>query len=384
MNNSIQNRKPTIFLSSTCYDLKQVRKDLCEFIEDILGYQYLASEFPSFPVDPDVSTIENCKRRVENDADVLVLIVGNRYGSIPKGMDKSVTNLEYSSAILKNIPIFTFVNRDLLSILPVWEKNPEADYSNVVDNPKLFDFITEVRSKDLVWVFPFETAQDIKNILKTQFAYMMQRGLSVQARLKEKLNTYEGLSGEAFRLAIDKPDGWQGLLLCELVKQQIELHKDLKMAYRSEISFGTSDRIGDELFFSWIQSLMDEARRLIHGMTNLINKIMNTSINTSDIQLILYSSREIGNAYQAALNWALNIRRTFVSEKFRNYAYAVSLMQDILISELENFSDKLKMAINQILPRLGEEDMTLPFTITFDISNMENINKEFEKLKRQL
>jgi hypothetical protein len=41
----------------------------------------LLSEHPSFPIDPGVTTIENCRRRVEQDADLFVLIVGMRYGS---------------------------------------------------------------------------------------------------------------------------------------------------------------------------------------------------------------------------------------------------------------------------------------------------------------
>ena len=31
-------RKPSIFVSSTCYDLKQIRQDIREFIETDLGH----------------------------------------------------------------------------------------------------------------------------------------------------------------------------------------------------------------------------------------------------------------------------------------------------------------------------------------------------------
>lgn len=58
------NTAPTIMVSSTFYDLRQIRKDLDVFISEDLGYIPLLSELPSFPVDPDVDTIENCRRRV--------------------------------------------------------------------------------------------------------------------------------------------------------------------------------------------------------------------------------------------------------------------------------------------------------------------------------
>ena len=37
-------RKPSIFVSSTCYDLKQIRQDIREFIEADLGYEAILSE----------------------------------------------------------------------------------------------------------------------------------------------------------------------------------------------------------------------------------------------------------------------------------------------------------------------------------------------------
>ena len=76
------NSAPALMVSSTFYDLRQVRTDLAHFISDELGYVALLSELDSFPVDPDINTVENCRTRVERYADILVLIVGGRYGSI--------------------------------------------------------------------------------------------------------------------------------------------------------------------------------------------------------------------------------------------------------------------------------------------------------------
>ena len=52
---------PTVFVSSTCYDLSQVRHDLKSFIEGF-GLEPLMSEFDSFPVDPSEGAIENCRK----------------------------------------------------------------------------------------------------------------------------------------------------------------------------------------------------------------------------------------------------------------------------------------------------------------------------------
>ena len=61
---------PTVMISSTFYDLRQIRTNLAEFITDDLGYLPLLSEFPSFPVNPDLNTVENCQARVKENADI--------------------------------------------------------------------------------------------------------------------------------------------------------------------------------------------------------------------------------------------------------------------------------------------------------------------------
>lgn len=85
---------PAVMVSSTFYDLAQVRTDLLDFLQNEVGYRPLLSEHTSFPIDPDADTVENCKRRVERDADIFVLIIGGRYGYVDEATDKSVTNLE--------------------------------------------------------------------------------------------------------------------------------------------------------------------------------------------------------------------------------------------------------------------------------------------------
>ena len=67
-------RRPTIFVSSTCYDLKQIRQNIKDFIENELGYEAILSEYDSFPINPDINTVNNCLRVVEERADIFVLI----------------------------------------------------------------------------------------------------------------------------------------------------------------------------------------------------------------------------------------------------------------------------------------------------------------------
>lgn len=121
-------RVPTVFVSSTCYDLQQIRRDIKDFIGETYGFNAMLSEFDSFPVNPCVGTFENCLDNVDNYADVFILIVGNRYGCVTD-TGKSITNLEYLHAKQKGIPILVFVNSQLHNNLPLWRANKEMDFS---------------------------------------------------------------------------------------------------------------------------------------------------------------------------------------------------------------------------------------------------------------
>ena len=185
---------PAVMVSSTFYDLSQIRQDLHAFIANDLGYEPLLSEHKSFPIDPGLDTVENCRRRVEHQADVLVLIVGTRYGSIDDKTDKSITNLEYLTAKAKSIPIYTFVDRQILHTLPIWKSNPDADYARVVDTPRLFEFVESIRTVERAWVSPFDSAQDIIETLRIQFACLFRGLLTLNNKLQGSNRPYASLA----------------------------------------------------------------------------------------------------------------------------------------------------------------------------------------------
>ena len=136
----MKNRPPNVFISSTMYDLRELRAQLRQFVEG-LGWRPVMSEHDSFPINPDQSTVENSRRNVRENADIFVMVVGARYGSVDADADKSVTNLEFVEARARGTPAYVFVSRDVLAQLEVWQTNPEADYSSVVDTPRVFEFI---------------------------------------------------------------------------------------------------------------------------------------------------------------------------------------------------------------------------------------------------
>lgn len=188
-------RKPRIFVSSTCYDLSQVRADLKSFIEQELGYEAVLSEYPSFPVHPDKPTVESCKAAVRANCDILVLVVGDRYGSVDTATNRSITNGEYLEARALDLPIYTFVLKKVEALLPTWRNDRTRIIPDV--EPGVLEFVDELHQSS-AWVFPFELASQISDTLRMQWAYLFQDGLEKRKLLQGGDDlTRLGLRGEA-------------------------------------------------------------------------------------------------------------------------------------------------------------------------------------------
>jgi hypothetical protein len=72
--------KPRIFVSSTFYDLKYLRGALDQFIKQ-MGYEPVLFEKGGIAFAHDRSIEESCVHEV-GQCDILILIVGRRYGSL--------------------------------------------------------------------------------------------------------------------------------------------------------------------------------------------------------------------------------------------------------------------------------------------------------------
>ena len=266
----MKNRPPNVFVSSTMYDLSELRAQLRQFIEG-LGWRAVMSGHDSFPIDPDRTTIENCRRNVRENADVFVMVVGARYGSIDADADKSITNLEFVEARARGVPAYVFVNRDVLAQLQVWKANPEADYSSVVDTPRIFEFIDSFREGGGKWTFEFSTAEDIVDTLRLQFAYLVQDAFELRQVARGQDRVVAELKGDALMFALQRGENWETRLFATVLEEEL----DRRAALRREIEHGLAS--GGTTFVDivdlapWMQDRMTEVVRLAQTATKVLN-----------------------------------------------------------------------------------------------------------------
>ncbi|WP_162604098.1 DUF4062 domain-containing protein [Novosphingopyxis baekryungensis] len=175
-----------MFVSSTYYDLKHLRASIEVFIEG-LGFEPVLAEVGRIAYDSSQPLDESCYREAEN-ADILVLIVGGRYGSIASSsssrdegkMDRdieSITRREFSKAHDADVPVYVMIESGVLSEYQTYIRNKENNDINYahVDSVEVFKFIEFIYSKQKNNpIQPFEKGGDVENWLRDQWAGMFQ------------------------------------------------------------------------------------------------------------------------------------------------------------------------------------------------------------------
>lgn len=177
---------PRIFISSTYYDLKSIRADLERYIKD-RRYDPVLNERGQIAYGSDKKLEEYCYSEIEH-CDIIISIIGGRYGSASGEDPYSISQKELKTAIELGRPVYIFVERSVLSEYRTYEKNKKSKNIEyvAVDNAAIYKFLDEVFALPLNnQVAPFDTSSDITEYLQEQWSGLFQRLLRDSARQKE-------------------------------------------------------------------------------------------------------------------------------------------------------------------------------------------------------
>lgn len=257
-----------VFISSTCYDLKIIRENLNKFVGS-LGYKPILSEHGDVLYDPRIHTHTSCVSAVE-EADILVLIIGGRYGgvAVPEALTAinysdvldmdissmktcSITQVEAIRAIQCSIPIYTFIKDDVWKDHERYEKNKKkknkkADdgrpvtprFSSIIkkDTAKyIFEFINLIRRRPTGnGIHPFKTTDDIQFHLSSQWSAYFHKLLVEQRQAK-------GLAADIKLLGL-KRISFQGSRDTSGLGHKMKCAKKIRIMFTSGHTFLTAHR----------------------------------------------------------------------------------------------------------------------------------------------
>lgn len=369
----------SIFVSSTCYDLRALREHLRSEIT-MWGHDPVLSEYPSFPVSPDLTTVDNCRKVVRERADVFVLVVGGKRGSLDPATDRSVVNVEYREACSVGIDCIIFVEKQVWDLLPHFKRNPEADFSSSVDYPDVFHFIDEI-TESTKWIFPFTQTDEILSTLRTQlsirFRDLLTRAQSNRLTIPPE---YIGESDVITRIAVDKDRLWEYRLACELLKDR--MHRlDLKF---SEISSGFAVRrtkfLAGRDTINFIQDLLNDLTTIIEASVKILHEQLVPAFGPQgtpgDAGQIKRACDNLYSNFLSLYEWEMDVRFVRSHEVFEEIFSKMYGWPEELLSEFHRLPRELD-------DLLSKPDLTGQYSINLEIvapKGIKAFTAEFQKM----
>jgi len=184
---------PRVFISSTYYDLKQVRNNIGDFIKG-LGYEPIMHEKSGVAYTQSAPLENDCYNELST-CDIVVCVLGNHFGSKSSENDLSITMNELETAIKNKKKIYVFISNDVYIENRTYEINKDNGTfkSAYTDDIKIHEFICNLNAKANTYlvVTPFENTEQIVQTLRLQFAGLFQNLLAREASLTEAKTAYD-------------------------------------------------------------------------------------------------------------------------------------------------------------------------------------------------
>jgi len=297
---------------------------------------------------------------------------------------KSITNLEYLEASARGIPKYVFVKSEILSILPVWRANQNADFSSTVDTPKLFEFVSHLKDSGEVWVFPFNSSQDITNTLRKQLSYLFADCLALRAKLQPVDLSILQLGPEALRLYVEKPRGWEYLVFAKILHERVQSHKSKRLDLELGISFGSVIDLRDKVVaINWVSAKFTQITQVVTNLSKVLNsgiaKAVGAPGEPGDIQRIEHIASRIAEGYAQVIDWTLEFNRLVVVHDLEKIMNLAANFSSNIFAEIEIFSAELYERVQYALVNQTHGDV-VNFTLTLTVPD----TTEFEQAMKQL
>jgi hypothetical protein len=178
--------KSKIFISSTCFDLIDLRAELEHELNE-MGLDPILSDSLTSGFEPctDANSIETCLVNLRQ-CDYMLLILSQRYGPslAQAGFDDiSATHLEYKTALAEGIPIFVYVRDKLEAELAIFQKHK--------DDLKALKWVNQ---KDLKIFGLLEEHKSLKNTNANNWYWTFRNSMELKQRVRLDLKQVSGKS----------------------------------------------------------------------------------------------------------------------------------------------------------------------------------------------
>lgn len=197
-----------------------------------------------------------------------------------------------------------------------------------------------------MWNFQFESANDIKEIVKAQLSILFKNTLATNIQLQQ-IDSFliDNLSSGALKIIMEKKRGFEVLYFFQLLQDEILKFTFLKNDYTYSLKYVTDYTKYDvKSFMSYIKFKLDIIKDYSDSLMILVNDVLKEFFaekeGTSDLKGLFYVAHKYGFYYQEILKWTIQLNSLIIDENLEDLRSAYSLLTKDVIKELEEFPQR--------------------------------------------
>jgi len=252
--------------------------------------------------------------------------------------------------------------RSVLTLLPVWKKNPNADFTPTIEFPDVFRFIERIQSENR-WTFSFEKTEDIETCLSIQFSAMLRELLNrSRACTLDPITEYSNESEKAQRIAREKPKFWEFLLTAELIKSKLADVRRRFDRQKTGLTPVLTRLISGRQFMDWVTIKMQDLVNLtkaLDGNMASIQASWGPPGKPGDVHDLKNSVDDfIGLCYQL-VEWEKEVLATTPPESLRRLKETMKGWTEVILLELERLPEELLLPFQGDVEPKGQIEIIL-------------------------
>lgn len=287
------------------------------------------------------------------------------------------------------MPTYVFVDRNVLAQLSVWRNNPDADYSGVVDTPRVFEFIDSFYEGGDVWTFSFASTDEILDTLRRQLAYLVQDALSLRQMARDNDRLLEELEGTALMLALRRGDYWEhrlfGTVLETALDRRTPLRREIEhLLAQAEVTYVDLLDFG-EWGMNRLAELSGFARDVEATLNDYLPQAFGDDGEPGDAVEIVAVARRLAQLWEDVAQWTLRCRAVRVDPRAERAVDLLSNINANMLNEIWDFGHRLLPHLEEAILRhaTGDADVVAEITLAVTV-DVDEFNEEMTRLRREL
>lgn len=232
--------------------------------------------------------------------------------------------------------------------------------------------------------------------MRRQLGYLFNDALKIRSALHVNSISpkLQKQTGKTLKIIIEKPPGWEYLLLGEILEQRINEYEEIKRDLVYGFSFGNIRKLSElNDIFDFISSKTEKMLQLMGNFNVLFEKAIPDAIGApgepGDEEKLIYVGERFGSAYESLLKWGMEFKNLSVNEEWIGLINSISQLWVSPVTDINEYIKKYKagmieMSLNSDKYLITKKNMpttTIDLTLVLNSPDLSEFNAELEKIR---